>query len=1123
MGLIRLAIAQPVSVISLTLLLLLGGIVALRQLPIQLTPSIDDTVISVSTRWVGAGPEEIEREIVDPQEDQLKGIPGLDRMTSTSAQGVGTVRLQFRLGIDKEAALRETSERLRRVRQVPETAEEPVVEASDPENRDFIAWMVLSTTDPDLDVRTLQDFAEDRIKPRIERVAGVSQVNVIGGREREVQIRFDPVALASLGLVPSDLRQTILAANRDVSAGQVADAKFDVRLRTMGQVTEAPDLERLVIAETPLGAVLLRDVAEVVETHRKADSFVRNRGRGVIALNAQREPGSNVIEVMRGIRGEIARMNEPQGLLDRAAASMGLAGSLSLDQVFDQTVYIDQAIALVRNNIWLGGTLAIVILLLFLRSIRGLFVIAIAIPISIVGTVVAMTALGRSVNVVSLAGMAFAVGLVIDNGIVVLENIYRHLEMGKKPAQAAFDGAREVWGAVLAATLTTAVVFAPILLIEEEAGQLFADLGLAIVAAVGFSLLVSITVVPSAAARWLKPRRVEAPTRPRGVAVLVARLIHFLCGSRLASLGLVMLLAAASIGGSLLLLPPSDYLPRGNRNLVFGIMLPPPGYNLDTQLELARRIETTMRPFWEAGWMAPGSPQRAAAEAALPTVPTVDFMTRQPGPPIVPPPIANYFLVGRAGTMFHGAIAEDDRRAVDNVPLLAHATRPEMLPGVLAFGFQVPLFRIGGASGAAVNIEFSGDDLDLVSASAGATFGALMGRFGPGTVQPDPPNFNLRGPEVQVRPDYRRLAEAGLTPSQLADAVQASGEGLYAGEFRKAGESIDMVIIDRASPRPEGLDPLPDLPIATPGGVVVPLGELATLVTTVAPAQINRVDRRRAVTLQVTPPPQVPLETALLGIDETLDAMRAAGAIPPEVEVAVAGSASKLASIRRTLLGDGTIVGTIGSSFGLALLVVFLMIAVLFQSFRLPIVIMLAVPLATIGGFAGLFLVFLWSLRDPYLPLQTLDVLTMLGFVLLIGVVVNNAILIVHQALNFMRPHEAQEGPDLSWLRRGAGASGVGGRLAPREAIAESVRTRVRPIFMSTLTSVGGMLPLVLMPGAGSELYRGIGSVVVGGLLVSAVFTILLVPLFMNVFMPRRVLVLEPAPEMPAAAAAANP
>lgn len=1099
---IRRAIEQPVTVISLGVLLVLAGFVALRQLPIQLTPTIDDTIISVSTRWDGAGPEEVEREIVDPQEDELKGIAGLEEMTSTSSQGVGTIRLRFRLGMRKEEALREVSDRLRRVARYPETAREPVVEASDPENRDYIAWMVLSTTDPTLDIRTLQDFAEDRIKPRLERVPGVSDVNALGGRERQVQVRFDPEALARLGLSVSDVRRAIAAANRDVSAGLVADSKFDLRLRTMGQATRPEDLARIVLAETPQGAVHLRDVAEVIEDFRRPDTFVRSRGEPVIALNAQRDPGSNVIEVMRGLQEEIAAMREPGGLLERSAKSMNLAGELRLEQVFDQTVYIDQALDLVVGNIWLGGALAMLTLLLFLRSLPGLVVIGLAIPTSIVGTVVAMVALGRSVNVVSLAGMAFAVGMVVDNAIVVLENIDRHLSMGKSPIKAAIDGTREVWGAVLAATATTVIVFLPVLLIEEEAGQLFADLGLAIVAAVSFSLLVSVTLVPCAAARWLRPRAASADRVPTGPSVWIARLVYRISASRVASLLLVAVLGGASLAGSFLLSPPADYLPLGNRNLVFGVILPPPGYNLGKQGELAARIEETIRPFWEAGRTAPGSPERDAAVQALPAVPTMNWMTGQPGDPVVPAPIENYFVVSAGSTMFHGAIAEDDARATDNVSLLAHATRGEVLPGVLAFGFQVPLFRVGGASGAAIKIVFAGDDLREVSTAAGATFGALMGKFGPGTIQPDPPNFNLSGPEMRVVPRYLRLAEVGMSPAALAESVQAAGEGLYLGEYRPAGDSIDLVLIDSASPRPEGLDGLRDLPIATPRGEAVPLGELAELVEAPAVPQINRVDRRRAVSLQVTPPPRVALETAMAGIDEVLAGLRAGSVIPPTVEVSVEGSASKLASIRRTLLGDGTLLGSLTSSFGLALIVVYLLIAVLFQSFRLPLVIMLAVPFATVGGFAALFAVFLWSLSDPYMPVQTLDILTMLGFVLLIGVVVNNAILIVHQALNFMRGSTPDEAPDLRWL--GGGRLEPGQDLGFREAIAESVRTRIRPILMSTLTSVGGMLPLVLMPGSGSELYRGIGSVVTGGLLVSTVFTILLVPLLMSAVMRSR-------------------
>jgi HAE1 family hydrophobic/amphiphilic exporter-1 len=372
-------------------------------------------------------------------------------------------------------------------------------------------------------------------------------------------------------------------------------------------------------------------------------------------------------------------------------------------------------------------------------------------------------------------------------------------------------------------------------------------------------------------------------------------------------------------------------------------------------------------------------------------------------------------------------------------------------------------------------------------------------------VQPDPPSFNLPGPEVRLVPNQRAIAEAGLSPAQLGTAVLAAGDGAIVGEYRLGGESIDLKVVDvnaavaAAEVASRDLGTLPDTPIATPIGRAVQLGALATVERGTAPTQINHVDRQRAVSLQVTPPTMA-LDEAIVVIEETLAEARKSGAIPESVRTDVAGSASKLASIQNTLLGDGTAVGLATSSMFLALLVCYLVMVVLFQSFKLPLVILLSVPLACVGGVAALFAVFLWSMSMPLMPMQTLDVLTMLGFVILIGVVVNNAILIVHQARNFMRGEGDETPSDLAFRGlRGAPAVARGVALPARAAIAESVRTRIRPILMSSFTSVMGLLPLVLAPGAGSELYRGLGAVVAGGLLVSTIFTILVVPLVMAV------------------------
>ncbi|HZW08543.1 MAG TPA: efflux RND transporter permease subunit [Phycisphaerales bacterium] len=1107
MNFLRLMIRQPVTVVVGMIIVVVSGLLAVQRIPVQLTPTVEDTIVSVRTFWEGASPQEIEQEIIDEQEEKLQGLSNLKEMNSFSSQNEGSIRLEFALGTKKEDALREVSNKLREVPEYPETADEPIVEASDPQDRDYIAWIVMGTSDPDFDVRTLQDFAEDRVKTVIERVAGVSEVNVLGGREREVQVRIDPVRLAQRRITAAQIVSAIRSTNQNVSAGRLADGRLDVRVRTIGQYETVRDVERTVVAHVDGVPVLVRDVADVAETHKEASSFVRSKGRPVLAINVQREVGTNVIEVMAGVKRAIAGLNAQGSTLDAKAAELRLDGELFLTQVYDETIYIDQAIALVQGNIWVGGALAVGVLLLFLRSLAAVGIIAVAIPLSIIGAFVVMVAMGRSINVVSLAGMAFAVGMVVDNAIVVLENTFRHVEMGKSPMRAAYDGVREVWGAVLASTLTTVVVFVPILLIQEEAGQLFRDIALAICAAVMLSLAVSITVVPCAAARVLRPRRPESPgerrallrrvadawgggidwlDRPfRGIPRAIGGFVHWACGSWTVRIAVVGVMTVGSLVGSWLLLPPSDYLPTGNRNLVFGMIVPPPGYNIEQQTELGGRVEATMRPFWEAGELDPEDPASEETLASLPAVPTFDWATMQPGPPVVPPPLENYFFVGFGEMMFHGAIATDDRKVVDLQPLFQHATRPDVLPGVMAFGFQMPLFRQGGLTGSAVKIDVKGDELDEVTAAAQALYMRLGDEYGFGATRSDPGNFNIPGPELRITPDRVRLADVGMTPTELGLAVQAAGDGAIIGDYRIGGETIDLKVISADAVDQSSLAGIRDLPIATPSGHVVPLSALAEVQRVTSPVQINRVNRQRAVTLEFTAPRGLPLETAISAIDKLVEEERGAGRVPPGVNIGYTGSASKLQAVREAMLGDGSLVSTVTSAMFLALLVCYLLMCVLFQSWLRPLVIMFAVPPATLGGFLGLALVHWWSTEDPYMPVQNLDVITMLGIVLLIGTVVNNAILLVHQALNFMRG-------------RGESEDDIIEAMSARDAIAESVRTRIRPIMMTSLTSVLGMLPLVIMPGSGSELYRGMGAVVAGGMLVSTVFTLILVPLLFS-------------------------
>jgi HAE1 family hydrophobic/amphiphilic exporter-1 len=455
MNLIRLAIKQPVTVTVAVLLVLLAGVMSLTRLPIQLTPTVDSTVIMVTTMWEGASPEEIEQNVVDKQEERLLGLANLKEITSDSDQGQGKIRLEFATGVNKAEALREVSDKLREVPEYPEGVDEPVVTETDEETRDYIGWFVVYCTDPAFDIDTERDYMVDRIEPMLERVPGVSEMTVFGGRERELQIRIDPVRLAQFRITPTQFARVIQDTNQNVSAGQVRDGKLDIRVRTVSQYESIDEIERTVIADTEGGQITVRDVAEVVQTYKEPNSIVRWKGRPTLAMAAERETGSNVMEVMDGIHEAVAKLNAPGGMLESRARSLGIDGELILVNVYDQTGYIDDALALVRSNIFIGGALAVVVLLVFLRSMRSLGVIALAIPISVIGAIVALTMMGRTINVISLAGMAFSVGMVVDNAIVVLENIFRHVELGKKPRGRPTTGAREVFGAVLASTLTT--------------------------------------------------------------------------------------------------------------------------------------------------------------------------------------------------------------------------------------------------------------------------------------------------------------------------------------------------------------------------------------------------------------------------------------------------------------------------------------------------------------------------------------------------------------------------------------------------------------------------------------------------------------------------------------------
>jgi len=1099
MDLIRFAIENPVKVAVGVILILLFGIIALTEIPIQLTPDVERPVVTVRTEWPGRSPEEIEESILIEQEEKLKTVQGLYKMYSTAQLGRSDITLEFNIGFDISRALQEVANRLDEVRSYPEDVDRPVVRASDSASDDAVAYCLVQAEDPQFEVARFYDYADRYLKPALERIPGVAEIGIYGGREHEVHVQFDPVALAQRGISPAELRAALQSDNVNESAGDMASGRQDVRFRVIGQFDSLEPLRRTVVKYDNRGApIRVEDIAKVELVLEKKVHFDQCKGRTSMTLFVKREIGANVLDLMRDVRRVIDELNAPGGPL---RAFKNDRYGIRLRLVVDDTYYIHRALGLVQENLVLGGSLAVLVLLLFLRSPRPTLIIAAAIPISVIGTFVVMALTGRNLNVISLAGLAFAVGMVVDNAIVVLENIDRHLAMHESPAVAAYRGTKEVWGAILSSTLTTVAVFAPVLTIKEESGQLFYDIALAICAAVMLSLIVSITVIPTAAAKFVRNRRrrsivVRVVHSLFGLAPALSwctnafsRLIHLMTFPSLAGVWLrvtvIAVITVAAVGLSWMLVLPASYLPDGNKNFTFGLMFNPPGYSMDQNTSVAERLEEAVRPYWEA----------ETTEQATAIAPLADMQTGKPISKV--PALDEFFYVVSRGRVFMIATSKDPENVRPVKAILSRAMN--QIPGSYGTASQRSIFgrNVGGSN--SVEVEVVGNDMERLKSSAAFLQKKLMDTFSKFAVRSDPMTFNEAGPERQIIIDQVRAKELGLSVDALAVAARSMIDGAVVGDFNFEGDNIDLVIIrdPSISLTPDQLGNAP-LAVTEEDGraAIVSLGDMVRFVPADASQSIRRVEEQRAVTFTVTPPAEMALEEAEAAINDLVAHSRREGGMASDVRVNLSGNADKLTQVRRSLLGAWTgwnveSLTSVGlSRFFLALLITYLLMSALFESFLYPFVIMFSVPLATVGGFIGLRLV------RHLDPTQQLDTLTMLGFVILIGVVVNNAILLVHQALNFMR---------------GIGESEEDVRepLPPREAIRESVKSRIRPIFMTTATSVFGMAPLVLAPGAGSELYRGLGAVVVGGLMCSTVFTLLVVPLLFSLVLDAKMFVIR--------------
>ncbi|AQA19229.1 acriflavin resistance protein [Halioglobus japonicus] len=1028
-------IARGTLVTVSVLIVAVIGILAATRIPVQMIPDLDVRTIGVRTVWPGATPQDVEKELIIEQEDFLRNLPNLSRITSTAQTSSASIQLEFPLGVDMTDMMIRVSNALSQVPNYPENVDEPAVFASSFSSNAFMFFNVvpLPGNPRQLDMDLVRDFLIDNLRPRMASVPGVSEVDFWGGSMRQVQILVDPARLAQRGLTLMDVRNAIRTRNQDRSGGDLSSGKRQYMLRTIGRFEDLSELENLILDRREDNVIHLKDVATVQLDHFEKRQFARYNGQENITIAIRRESGSNVIEIKQQMLAEVDALRE------QVLKPAGMDIVLSSDDVR----YVEDSVATVWKNLILGALLATAVMYLFLRSGRATAVGVIGIPLCIIVAFLGLLLAGRTINVISLAGIAFALGMTLDNSIVVLESIELERRGGASRFQAAVNGVRKVWPAVFASTMTTVLVFLPVLFVEQEAGQLYSDIAIAISAAILASLLVAITVLPTAAARLEfvneSKQAKSAAAQEAGAKAWTLRQVARLLHSPRSRLTTVLVAVIASALVIVVLTPPAEYLPEGEEPKIFSSMSPPPGYNLDTLERIASEVEAYFLTFVGVD---PEAYDRGEIDV----------------------PALKYFSM-RVNAGRVGALVEPVRHQ-DIEPLMDALTgKYREYPGMRAFASRGSIISSNDGGSRSINLDISGPDLFTLFQVARTIEQRAEEVLENPRIQSQPRSLSLAQPMMEIHPRWERAAELGIDANSLGYTVSAMTDGAFVDEFFLDDDKIDMYLYSDTGLDVE-LENMRQLPLYTARGEVVPLGAIADFRESVDTNAIRRVGGRRTVTLNIIPPRTTPLESGVEQVkSEVMQYLLDSGAIPANVTVSISGAADALQKTRDALLGN----------YLVALFIVYLLMVAIFNHWGYPLLILTSIPVGIAGGLVGL-----WTLNGvgALLPLfggaaivQPFDMITMLGFLILMGTVVNNPILVVHRAVE-----NARTG------------------LLPLEAVTEAVQTRLRPIAMSTITTLCGLAPLVLLPGAGTELYRGLGAIVLFGILGSMLVTLTMLP-----------------------------
>lgn len=1002
MNLTRSSIKNPAAVVVVSLIMVLFGLLAVAKLPIQLLPSIEQPQIFIENAWRAAAPEEMESTIIEPQEAALRTVPGVTESSSFIGAGFGFITLTFDVGQDMQQAMLNVINAINQAPPRPREAAEPVVSLNS--SGGTVASLLIRKLDEsaDSDFTALQPVIDDVVYPRLKAIAGVSAVDLSSRRAKELHIVFDPYRLAALGLSVDQLSSRIGRAS-NVSGGFAEVGRREYTVRFVGQYNPA-QYEQMVVAYQNDRPVYLHEVAQVDIDYAEQTGFTKRNGFPAFYISMQRGAGSNTVEILEALNREITDLNQNE------LKNKGIEIVLS----FDASVHIKRAVELVKGNLVLGIALALGILYLFLRGWQATLLIGLTIPVSLMMSIMVLDLFGRSLNVVSLAGLAFAVGMVLDAAIIVQENIVRLLQQGLALEQAVKKGTREVSSALWASTATTVAIFVPVLFMQGVEGQLFYDLALTLAVAVTASLLVALTVLPVASLYWLKP-----DSGRESIMLFWQRLaqgIGLLTQSRTKAWCWVLLWVPGSILLIALLLPKADFLPQASIDTVFSGFSLPPGSNMQVlEQEIGDLLVTRLKPYYQDKKY---------------------------------PAIKGYNLsVNRSfNTLF--VYVEDPDSVGDMITLLQEEILVG-LPDTNTFSVQGSLFNFGFGSGRELNLDFQGPDVPQLMQQAAAAMPKIAQLLPGATVRPVP-DLALAQPELRLTPDENRIAQSGVDRFTVATMVRAVTDGIYIGEYFDGNERMDIILKGSGWQSPEQLSATP---LYTPGSGSQTLGQLSQLNYTTGPTSLQRVNGLRTISLQVTPAATMPLDEAMQILQrELMTPLR--DEMPEQISVQFRGNADRLSHAMTEM----------GKNFAVAVFILFLLMAALFRSAKDSLLVVLSMPMAILGGVVALRLLNL-------VTFQSLDLLTMIGFVILLGLVVNNAILLVDQCRQSQR-----EGLTLD------------------QALYQAILTRSRPIFMSTLTSIFGMLPLVLVPGVGSAIYRGLAAVIVGGMTFSMLFSLILIP-----------------------------